>query len=734
MGALVPGRDGHIGRYLRRNDRVWTPPALITFDTETRRTERRDGEDQALRLWCARLDDRRQPRRGPVLNVTAQGHTGMQLAEQIGEWTKRRENVWLYAHNLGYDLFTSQLVQCMAAIGWSVQHCSTMPEYLFLTLALGRNRITLSDLHHLLPMRLADVGSLLGLPKATMPHQDAPDDEWFAYCGRDVDVLAEAVLALMGHWDDYALGNWSLSGAGCGFRAMRHTLPAKSVTLIEDKDASENERNAIYGGRRYCWRHGEQPPGRYSELDFTAAHATVAANHPMPVKRGNWFNTLDPNHMAVDGKYAIVIAECEVETDVPRFPCRVGGRVWYPVGRFRTVLASPEIAWARDLGCLRSIGRGQFHYTSTAMAPFFRRVLDIGNPRNDQHSAIVRAMWKQWGRSVIGKFAQRGYEIKPTPLLTDKVWHYERAIDAETMQEYWLVHFGGRVHEARPKGDGSNAYPAVLALVESYERVAIGTAAEMLGDQVVIQCDTDGLWADVGQLENGAATGLGFDLADVTREARIPLAVDVVNHQLEALQLREKHTVARIAMYGPQNYDAGPYTKHSGRPGGLREVQPGLWAGDTFPAVARQMAVSEPGVYRTELVTWSRPANVIPGWVIAGGSVRPVEARIGQAGCTELLPYSESRHAARGDQLAHVQHPALAALWDQAAPYVETPNGKQTIWQQTSHQAQDRLTTDRRRARHAGRTAQPYQARLGAMPADELMAEPAAGVTQSRTR
>lgn len=721
MGALQPGRDGQIGRYLRRNDKVWTPASLITFDTETRRHEREHGEDQALRLWCARLDDRRTPRRGDIQQLTAQGHTGPELAAQIDEWTKRRENVWLYAHNLGYDLFTSQVIEWLAPLDWTVQHCSALPEYLFLTLAKGRRRLTLTDSHHLLPMRLVDIGSMLGLPKSSMPKQDEPDAAWFAYCARDVDVLAEAVLALMGHWDDYGLGNWSLSGAGCGFRAMRHTLPAKAVTLIDDKDASDNERSAIYGGRRYCWRHGEQPPGRYSELDFTAAHATVAAHHPMPAKRGNWFTSLDPHHMAVDGKYAIVIAECEVETDTPRFPCRIDGRVWYPVGKFTTVLASPEIAWARDLGCLKSINRGQFHYTSSVMAPFFQRVLDIGNPRNEQHSAIVRAMWKQWGRSVIGKFAQRGYEMKVTPMLTDKVWYYERAQDWQTQEEYWLVHFGGRIHEAKPSGDGTNAYPAVLALVESYERVAIGKAAEMLGEQVVIQCDTDGLWADVGQLERGTATGLGFDLADITREARIPLAVDVVNHQLTALQLREKHSVNRIAMYGPQNYDAGAYTKHSGRPSGLREVEPGIWAGDTFPAIARQQAVSQPGVYRTELVTWTRPANVIPGWVMADGTVRPVEARQDARGLAQLVAYSESRYASRGELLAPVQHQALAQLWDQAAPYVQAPNGKPAIWDATARQAQDELTRRRRLDRDADKPRQSYQATLGVMPPAELM-------------
>ena len=711
MATLQPGRDGKIGRYLRRNDREWTPPCLITFDTETWRHERASGEDQSLRLWCARLDDRRQPHHGPQEQLRAQGHTGAQLAQTITQWVKRRENTWLYAHNLAYDLITSQLIEHLCSDGWQVRHCSTVPEYIFLTLARGRHRLTLTDLHHLIPKRLQDIGQMLGKAKGKMPGKDATEADWYAYCALDVDITSDALLLLMSHWDDYALGNWALSGASCGFRAMRHTLPAKSVVLIEDPDASTNERNAIYGGRRYCWRHGEQPPGRYSELDFTAAHATTAANYPMPAKRGPWFATLDPNHPAIDGKYAIVIAECEIETDIPRFPCRFNGRVWYPVGRFKTTLASPDIAWARDLGCLKSIGRGQFHYTSKVMQPFFNRVLDIGAPGNTSYHPLVSAMWKHWGRAVIGKFAQRGYKVTPTRMLTDKAWFYERATDAETGAEYWLVHYGGKIHKAIPEGDGSQAYPAVLALIESYERVAIGKAAELLGENITIQCDTDGIWIDIGALERGMETGLGFSLLDVPREARADLAVSCVNNMTEALQVREKHSVQRIAMWGPQNYDAGPHSKQSGKPARLKEVQPGIWAGDIFPAVSYQMAHSEPGVFRTELVTWTRPANVVPGWVLSTGLVRAVEAHIGPDGSQALLPYPETRWAAVGHVLGQVQHLALVQLWDATADYVEAGNGKDSIWNRTPHEA---AAINAARKRGIGPDAPPQE--LLAMP------------------
>jgi hypothetical protein len=693
---MQPGNDGRIGRYLRRNEKVWTPPCVITFDSEANRSADANGENQTLRLWCARLDDRRTPEKKQAQHLVRHGYTGASLASAIDEWCRGRETVWAYAHNLGYDLTLTSLISRLAETGWTVDRCSSVPDYLFLFLSKGRKRLTITDSHHLLPMSLDDIGSLTGHGKTRKPSARAQDSDWLNYCANDVNILADAVLQLMSHWDDYGLGNWAVSGAACGTRALRHMMPKGSVVLFNDPGSSALQRAAIYGGRRYCWRHGEQPPGRYGELDFTQAHATTAANYPMPVKAGSKFTSLPIGHKAIDSDLAVVIAECEIETSVPRFPVRCGDRVWYPTGRFTTTLASPEIRWARDLGCLKSVGRGQFHYTSAALQPFFQRVLSTSDDRNDAYPPVVRAMWKQWGRSVIGKFAQRGYSVTPTRMLTDRPWYYERAFDNRTGEEYWLIHYAGIVHEARESGDGSGAYPAILATVESYERVAIGKTADMLGTDVMIQCDTDGAWVDLGALENGAETGLGFALGDNPRQARIQLAIDVVNRQLGALQLREKHSVQRIAVWGPQNYDAGPHTRQSGRPKGLKEVSPGIWYGEQFPSVSYQMARAPEGTYRVERVSWTTPASVIPGWVTASGRVRPVQAGHVVDGRLTLSPWSAGIWQAAGDVLASVQHDALAGLWDPSTDCGEAVNGKPSIWERTPQEARA-LRASRRR-------------------------------------
>jgi len=675
---------------------VSTPPAVIVLDTEADRRARPEGEVQSLRLWTARYVRRREQGKLKPRDLSAHGHTGAGLAQAVNGWLQSGNSTWLFAHNLSYDLPVSGLVGHLCALGWKVSACTSLLSYVWLVLKRGRQRITISDLHHFLPTTLAQIGGLLGLPKMPMPAKDAGDGEWFAYCARDTDVAMTAILALMDHWDEKELGKWAMTGAASGFHAMRHTYTGIRPTLFDEPGGTAFDRRAIYGGRRSVWHHGELPPGRYAELDLEAAYATAAASWPLPHKRGAWFASLDVSDRRVWRPEICVIAECDIETDVPRFPVRTGGRVRYPVGRFTTVLAGPDIAWARETGCLKAIGRGQFHLLGRSMQPFFRRVLEWGTPGKSPIPPVAAMMWKQFGRGVVGKFAQHGYETRDTGMLTDEPWHYERVITGDGGEQRWRVHYGGTIKEAWQEGDGRYAYPAVTAVVESLVRVAVGKAAEMLGPGVTVTCDTDGMWANMGALEAGDTTGLGFSLSDIAREARIDLAKDVINRAIAPFRLREKNSVSVMTVTGPQNYTAGAMSRHAGRASGMRPTGDGSWAGDTFPGLAWQMAHGGPERYHMRKTQWRPPICLTDGWVTADGTVLPLEAVTGGDGQAVILPWSESRHTARGTTLGPHQHPALAGLWDPATDTEVNTNGKQAIWDRPQRAA----AADRAARRH----------------------------------
>jgi hypothetical protein len=710
MPTSVPsGNDGRRGRYLRRNHTDHTPAAILVIDTEARRDQGPDGEIQRLRLWCARYVQRREVKKMPARDDRSWGSDGASLAQLADRCGRGIAHIWCYTHNLGYDLQTSGLLEHLAVLGWSVSSVSSVSRYLWLTMARHSRAchkhpafvsdsdakpkkckcpvIHFCDTVHMWPMKLQAIGDLLGTPKLPMPPDDADESQWVQYCMRDVDVTTDALLITMDYWDENKLGRWAITNAATAFNTLRHTLPGKPPVLIDDPEGSLWDRASIYGGRRQCWRHGDLPPGRYSEIDFTAAYATVGAHWPLPFKRGSWFDSLPVNDYRVDHPMISCIAECDIDTDVARFPVRVNGAVDYPIGKFTTVLAGPDIAWARELGCLRRIGRGQWHLLGTGYQPFFRRVLDLGRPGESAIPPIVASVWKQAGRTAIGKFSQHGYQTEDTGMLTDKVLFYEQEIDAESGEHRALIHYGGRIWRASQSGDGTYAYPAVTAFVESRVRVALGKAAEIIGSNAMVLCDTDGLWCSTSAIMAGKVGEQASFLRDCQPAIRPTMLLDYLNTQLAPFTMREKHVSDHFRLAGPQVYDAGTVSKASGRPGRLERQGGGKWAGQTFPSFAWQQHHSQLGEFRTVVASWQWPATRIRGWCLTDGRVLPLLAASRPGERAQLASWQDTPYRLVGATLAGVQHPALAALWDQRTDTVAGDvNENGTRGRQDSHE------------------------------------------------
>ena len=133
--AMPTGRDGRQGRYMARNHANYTPVAVMVFDTETKRIPTASGEDQPLRLWCARYVQRRTQKRMPPRDEHHYGSDPGELAQLICERTRSIEHLWCYTHNLGYDQQSSGLLQQLAYLGWSVSAVSSVSRFLWLTMA-----------------------------------------------------------------------------------------------------------------------------------------------------------------------------------------------------------------------------------------------------------------------------------------------------------------------------------------------------------------------------------------------------------------------------------------------------------------------------------------------------------------------------------------------------------------------------------------------------------------------
>ena len=697
----MPPRQVH---YLRSNETSWTPPSVISLDTETRVIQA-DPEVQALRCWHARADYRRGARRLPGEQAEGGGTLAADLAARVDRWARKWDETWLYCHNLNFDLAVTRLPLLLAGLGWDVQDMAVDCAAPWLKLAAAGQRLVIADSHAIWPVPLAELGAAAGLVKRPLPDGDDPA-AWLARCEADTLILHTALLQLMAWHDANQLGRWSLTGAATGWNTMRHLQSAKTsktarvarvnqglpavdpaaqpITVDPDPAALGWDRAAIYGGRRQTWRHGRLPRGRYVEADFERAYQQIMAECPLPRRRGRWFDSLPVDHRLVDdpARQWSILAECEIETDTPRWPCRMtvsgqpsaaalraeqtgmprGGdeRVFYPVGRFRTVLAGPDIAEARRLGCLRSVGRGQVHQLGWALRPWARWSLAAQADENTPAVAVIAL--KHQGRAVAGKWAQKQWEKRKIGLATSYGWGYEDAWVAGANCRGSIIDMAGVKYLAWPGGDGDNAYPAILAFIEAHVRVAAGRVIEGLGGDAVIQWDTDGGIIDAWVIDNGPRPGRrGLGPRGRLRDD-VAGALTALSEMTAPLRLREKTVYGRVEVIGPQHLTLDGRRRWSGVPASAEQRADGSYEAWTWPKLAWQMAKGDPRGYVRQVQTYRLAASYAPGWLAADGAVLPVEARAGPGGCNQIVPWPETRHAAAGRRLAPVQPAILAGL------------------------------------------------------------------------
>jgi hypothetical protein len=692
--------------YLASNDTSWTPPAVLSLDTETRVIQTYP-EVQQLRCWHVRADYRLGARRLAGEHVEGGGTDTVDLARRVDRWARKWAETWIYAHNLNFDLTVTRLPLLLHDRGWTTTDMAIDGASPWMILHNENSKIVIADSHSIWPVKLEEMGAALDLTKPHLPEGDDLD-AWLARCSADTLILHTALLELMAWHDANQLGRWALTGSSTGWNTMRHLQAAKTsrkarvarerlglpgvdpaaqpVVIDPDPAGLAHDRLAIYGGRRQTWRHGTLPTGDYREIDIERAYQTVMAHYPLPRKRGRWFEALPVDSRLVDdptGRWG-VIAEVELETDKPRWPCRVTAesaplppgaerdqtgmpassrtRVYYPVGRFRTVLAGPDIAEARRLGCLLSIGHGQVHQLGHAIRPWASWSLAAQDAASTP--AIVRMALKHHGRAVAGKWAQRSWSKTIIGASTTYGWGYTDAWVHDGATRGAIIDMGGTKFLSVPDKDADNAYPAVLAWIESHTRVALGRAIDALGPDVIVQCDTDGMIADVRQLAASEGIEQGATRQGSEADSALLAALDAILTITAPLRLRAKTQYRNLEIIGPQHLTLDGKRRWSGVPGSVERQPDGSYEAMVWPKLTWQMSHGDVRGYTRVVQTYRLAASYAPGWLLSDGTVAPPQAHIDTSGVSALTPWPQTRYAAAGARLAAHQPAALANLTD----------------------------------------------------------------------
>lgn len=668
--------------YLRPNRKRTRVARLVTIDTETRRSVVNGYLQHTMRCWVARMDDRTVQHAPITSTVYAYGITIESIAEQIAQWTKHDQTVWVYAHNLNFDAAIADLPGSLLRDGWELSASHITESPIWFRLRKGRRRLILTDSYSLLQCPLSSIADDLGSAKEPLPDDDCEDmAQWWARCETDVTILATALLRCMDWWDEHGLGRWSMTGSGCGWSAFRTHFITTNILIDIDEDKMNFERRAVYGGRREAFRLGDFRNGQFIDIDFRAAYPSIAAEYDLPVARLESFDSMTPERHANRSKDTGVIAECVVTTKYPVVPCRYGDTIMYPTGTFTTTLASPEIDLVHETGGFVSIGRGQRYRLGPAMRTWGTWIRALLDPDNSTLDPVVRRMVKHWSRSTIGRWTMqlaRRVDLDGFPtdgqLVTRAEWleYHERdmfTVDGirvtrpgavpSRRTKGWHIVFGDEYYALKQDVQPDNGFPAIWVWVESWCRRLLWQTMDSAAAGTVWQVDTDGILLGSTRSTGPIAPALpqgasGQDRAARPRGSRPPLP-DTIGGLTWAI----KGTYTRARVLGPQHVILGQHRRLPGVPADAVEVEPMTFHAWTWPGFLTQLERGTPGVFCQLPIRMKVGAGLNPRWTLTSGRTLPVTMAVRDGGNVILPPRVRTSTGARV-QLAADQHGVLA--------------------------------------------------------------------------
>jgi hypothetical protein len=639
-----------------------TPARCLFWDTETSPEMGEAAEVHTLRLWAAALVERRGASRARPRTMSWEGSTTAQMCDCVEEACRPSETLWLWAHNLGFDLAVLPLPVALVAQGWEITQHALTGSAPWLRMRQGRRSLTMVDSHSWLPVPLARLGAGAGTEKPPLPDWAAGDEQWLARCRTDVAILRTAVCELLDWWDRERLGHWSITGPGTGFNSYRHRPGRSTVVIDPDPDTRQFERSMIYAGRAECWRVGTLPAGHYAHIDFAHAFGS-AATLKLPWRRGGARHDLTLEHRGLSVSRVVELgAECEVETATPRYPLRTPAGILHPVGSFVTTLPGPELKEAASRGELRALGRAHVYAVSEHMEPWARWAVDVIDRPDDATPDVARIAVKGWTRTVPGRWAGRTSRTQLTLEQPVPGWRLEHGRHHPSEARCSTLDMAGRRYTVVNDVDMDQAFPAILAWIQSHVRLRLSRLIDLVGTECLVLCNTDGLVVDLQAFTRVHDPYAERFLGPQGRLQLLQAHLDGWAGQLAPLTPRLKWVSRELEVLSPQHVITDDARQLSGVPRTADQVGEHVYTFTDWPRLSTQLERGWEGGYTRRHRTVDLSNVPTLRWVLEDGSTRPVEASGSLGTPNRLHPPLNGHGLQEAAALRPEQHPALTRL------------------------------------------------------------------------
>lgn len=508
-----------------------------------------------------------------------------------------------FGHNLSYDL---RLLSAWHELGDRDFRCTGvyMSQGVFLaTFKRGKFKIRMVDTMNWFRGSLQSWAETIGDTKVPVDFKRVSRRKLFEHCRKDVELTARLIF----HWYDFVEKQ--------GFGILGSTLPAQAfntyryrfmpvpIMIHGHRKALTLERDAYFGGRTECFRLGVFRGGPFTCFDVNSMYASVMRITPVPVRFETYSEYLSVKDLMKLPAGLGAVAEVVLETDEPVYPVAYDGRTLFPVGRFRTCLAWPELLHALAAGRVRSVIRAGVYRMAVIFSEYVRTLWRLRRKFQRADQKLWERLVKLMLNSLYGKFGTWGQEWKETENIEGESDGAYKGWSESLGREFEYFIIGGKRYELSGKHESFNSFPLISATITSAARLTLWRWIVKAGLSHVYYCDTDSLMTD----STGAKA----------------LAVSVDPGRLGKLKI--EGVTRKLEIYSPKDYIFGRKRRIKGVRRDAKRIGPDTWSTYKFVGLRGAIRRGEmKGIVRVLPVVKRLDHTYHKGIVHSSGVVSPI--------------------------------------------------------------------------------------------------------------
>ncbi len=468
------------------------PRRMVFFDTETWQNEKEDGHiHQTLRLGWACYYCRAYGRHPETLDWLYFTHAE-QFWQFISEHTHDKNKLWVIARNVAFDFTVVKGWTHLKQLGYKLKFFHNKGTCNIISVRNKSKTLAFLDSMNWFVESLEKTVERIGLPKLHIDFKTCTEAELKIYCRRDVKIELENFKLFIKFLEDNSIARLCYTRGSTAMSAFLLRHYTTKIYIHNNEQAIKLERASYKGGRVECFYLGDLKNETFYMFDVNSLYPFIMRSNLFPVKYIRISHNYTVGGLRRIVRNKAVVAKVLIETDEPVYAIK-RERLLFPIGRFWTVLTTPELKYAFARGHIKAVADCVVYEQAVIFKSYVDKFYTLRQEFKVSGNAEYEELCKKMLNSLYGKFGQKGEDWKKIGECPSEPDREEMVIDMVHKRISRLRYLLGQVFRMTGHGECFDSFPAIAAHVTAYARLHLWSLMQAVGWGNYFYCDTDSL-------------------------------------------------------------------------------------------------------------------------------------------------------------------------------------------------------------------------------------------------